>query len=401
MAIAQVVLLPKKARPFYGRHPWVFPGAISHLEGGPEDGDEVLLVAHGGQAIARGFYNSQSKLRVRLYSWETEQSIDRTFFHARITAAVRLRASLGLMDPAGACRIINSEGDGLSGLTVDRFGPWLTIQITSLGIARRKGMVIECLLDILHPRGIYLRTEKGVGQLEGMDLRDGPVWGEEPKGPIRIKEAGLEIFVHLTEGQKTGYYLDQRDNRQWVARLAQGRSVLDAFCYSGGFGLHAAKAMAKSVVGLDQSEGALELARKNATHNGLGIEFHKAEVFGELAKRKEAGEKYGLVILDPPKFARSRGSVEEALSGYRRLQSLGMELLEPDGFLVVCCCSGLITMEQLEEIVHQVASTLKREVQILGRTGAAPDHPISITCPESGYLKCLTMRVLDKLGNSD
>ncbi len=397
MALAQVVLLPKKARPFYGRHPWVFPGAISHVEGDPKDGDEVLLVAHGGQAIARGFYNSQSKLRVRLYSWQTEQPIERDFFHTRIADAVRLRENLGLMDPEGACRILNSEGDGISGLTVDRFGQWLTVQITSLGLARRKDMLVECLLDILHPRGIYLRTEKGVGQLEGIDLRDGPVWGEEPTGPIRIKEAGLEIFVHLTEGQKTGYYLDQRDNRQFVARLAKGRTVLDAFCYSGGFGLHAAKALAKSVVGLDQSEGALELARKNASHNGFNIEFHKAEVFSELAKRKEAGEKYGMVILDPPKFARSRGSVDDALSGYRRLQTLGMELLEPDGFLVLCCCSGLISMEQIEEIVHQVATTLKRDVQILGRTGAAPDHPISVTCPESGYLKCLTMRVLDKI----
>lgn len=396
MSVAHVVLLPKKARPFYGRHPWVFPGAISHVEGDPEDGEEVILIAHGGQPVARGFFNSQSKLRVRLYSWKPELPIDRAFFHEKISEAVRLRHDLGLMDPEGACRLVNSEGDGLSGLTIDRFGGWLTVQLTSLGLALRKDMIVECLLDIVRPRGIYLRTEKGVGQLEGLDLRDGPVWGEEPTGPVRIKEAGLEIFAHLTEGQKTGYYLDQRDNRQLAGRLAKGRTVLDAFCYSGGFALHAAKSGAKSVVALDQSEGALDLARKNASHNGFAIEFHKAEVFAELARRKEVGEKYGMVILDPPKFARHRGAVDDALSGYRRLQTLGMELLEPEGYLVVCCCSGLIAMEQLEEIVQQVATTHKREAQILSRTGAAPDHPISITCRESGYLKCLVMRVLDK-----
>jgi 23S rRNA (cytosine1962-C5)-methyltransferase len=396
MSVAHVVLLPKKARPFYGRHPWVFPGAISHIEGDPEDGDEVILIAHGGQPVARGFFNSQSKLRVRLYSWKPELPIDRAFFHEKISEAVRLRNDLGLMDPDGACRLVNSEGDGLSGLTIDRFGGWLTVQLTSLGLAKRKDMIVECLLDIVRPRGIYLRTEKGVSQLEGLDLRDGPVWGEEPNGPVRIKEAGLEIFAHLTEGQKTGYYLDQRDNRQLAGRLAHGRTVLDAFCYSGGFALHAAKSGAKSVVALDQSEGALDLARKNASHNGFSIEFHKAEVFAELARRKETGEKYGMVILDPPKFARHRGAVDDALAGYRRLQTLGMELLEPEGYLVVCCCSGLIAMEQLEEIVQQVATTLKREVQLLSRTGAAPDHPVSITCRESGYLKCLIMRVLDK-----
>lgn len=398
MSVPHVVLLPKKARPFYGRHPWVFPGAISHVEGDPEDGDEVLLIAHGGQAVARGFFNSQSKLRVRLYSWKPDVAIDRDFFHGRIGEAVRLRRDLGLDDPEGACRLINSEGDGLSGLTVDRFADWLIVQFTSMGMARRQGMIVECLLDLVRPRGIYLRTERGIGSLEGLELHDGPIWGEEPAGPIRIRENGLEIMVHLSEGQKTGYYLDQRDNRQFVAKLARGKSVLDAFCYSGGFGLHAAKAGAAKVLGLDQSEPALELARKNAQINQLPAEFRKGEIFAELAKLKDAGEKFGVVILDPPKFARTRGAIEEALSGYRRLLTLGMELLEKEGYLVMCCCSGLITLDQLEELVQQVSTSLKKEVQILLKSGAAPDHPVEITCRESAYLKCLVMRVLDKAG---
>ncbi len=396
MSVSHVVLLPKKARPFYGRHPWVFPGAISHVEGDPEDGDEVLLIAHGGQPVARGFFNSQSKLRVRLYSWKPEIAIDRDFFHGRIAEALKLRRDLGLDDPEGACRLINSEGDGLSGLTVDRFADWLIVQFTSMGMARRQGIIVECLLDLFRPRGIYLRTERGIGSLEGLELHDGPVWGEEPHGPIRIREGGLEFLVHLREGQKTGYYLDQRDNRQFVAKLARGKSVLDAFCYSGGFALHAAKAGAAKVLGLDQSEPALELARKNAQINNLPAEFRKGEIFAELAKLKESGEKFGLIILDPPKFARTRGAIEEALSGYRRLQTLGMELLEKDGYLVICCCSGLITLEQLEELVQQVSTSLKKEVQIVLKSGAAPDHPVEITCRESAYLKCLVMRVLDK-----
>jgi len=396
MSVSHVVLLPKKARPFYGRHPWVFPGAISHVEGDPEDGDEVLLIAHGGQPVARGFFNSQSKLRVRLYSWKPEIAIDRDFFHGRIAEALKLRRDLGLDDPEGACRLINSEGDGLSGLTVDRFADWLIVQFTSMGMARRQGIIVECLLDLFRPRGIYLRTERGIGSLEGLELHDGPVWGEEPHGPIRIREGGLEFLVHLREGQKTGYYLDQRDNRQFVAKLARGKSVLDAFCYSGGFALHAAKAGAAKVLGLDQSEPALELARKNAQINNLPAEFRKGEIFAELAKLKESGEKFGLIILDPPKFARTRGAIEEALSGYRRLQTLGMELLEKDGYLVICCCSGLITMEQLEELVQQVSTSLKKEVQIVLKSGAAPDHPVEITCRESAYLKCLVMRVLDR-----
>lgn len=396
MSVSHVVLLPKKARPFYGRHPWVFPGAISHIEGDPGDGDEVLLIAHGGQAVARGFYNSQSKIRVRLYSWDPNQALDRDFFHSRIAEAVRLRRDLGLMGPNGGCRLVNSEGDGLSGLTVDRFGDWLIVQFTSMGMARRQGEITESLLDLVKPRGIYLRTERGIGSLEGLELKDGPVWGEEPNGPIRIHENGIDLYVNLSEGQKTGYYLDQRDNRQFVAKLAAGKSVLDAFCYSGGFALHAAKGGATRVLAIDQSEPALELARKNAQLNNLSIDFTKGDVFGELAKLKEQGQKFGVIILDPPKFARTRGAIDEAIGGYRRLQSLGMELLEKEGYLVMCCCSGLITMDQLEELIHQVSTTLKREVQVLLKSGASPDHPVKISCRESAYLKCLVMRVIDK-----
>jgi 23S rRNA (cytosine1962-C5)-methyltransferase len=390
----RVFLLPKRARPFYGRHPWVFAGAIASVEGEPADGDEVDLVSHEGQFIARGLYNGQSNIRVRLYSWAKGQPLDRDFFHDRLTAAIRLRDALGLNGPGRACRLVFSEGDVVSGLTVDRFGDWLVVQFTALGLGQRREMLADVLTELLQPRGIVLRTERGIGQLEGISLQDGPLRGESPPGPITIEEYGLRFLVNLAEGQKTGYYLDQRDNRFEVAKLARGRRVLDAFCYSGGFGLHAARAGAAEVIGVDSSDAALALAGENAKLNELdNISFHKADVFDDLDDRVKRGEKFGLVVLDPPKFARRRGAVEEALRGYRRIQSRALKLLEPDGVLVSCCCSGLITLDMLEELLAQVSAESGREVQLLQRRGPSPDHPVSVACLESHYLKCLIARV--------
>jgi 23S rRNA (cytosine1962-C5)-methyltransferase len=391
---ARVVLQPRRARPFYGRHPWVYAGAIAHVEGDPADGDEVDLVSHVGSFVARGLYNGRSKIRVRLYGWDADVPLDRTFFRDRLDAAIRLRRTLGLDDPGRACRLVFSEGDGLSGCVVDRYDRWLVVQFTSLALAQRRDLFAALLAELVRPAGIYLRTERGIGKLEGLELHDGPLWGEMPAGPVPVEEDGLAFLVNLTEGQKTGFYLDQRDNRRAVARLAAGRRVLDAFCYTGGFGLHAARSGATEVVGLDQSEPALALARENARLNGLGnLTFHQGDVFGKLDALVAAGERFGLVVLDPPKFARARHAVEEALRGYRRLQALALRLLEPDGFLVTCCCSGLITVDMLEHLLAQLAAEEKRDVQILARRGPAPDHPVSVACLESHYLKCLITRV--------
>ncbi len=395
MNIGKVTLLPRRARPFYGCHPWVYAGAIASVQGEPADGDEVDLISHAGHFIARGLHNSQSKIRVRLYSWSPDQALDADFFRARLEHAVRLRDLLGLTEPDTACRLVFSEGDGLSGLTVDRYDRWLVVQFTSLGMARRRDMWADLLMARLGPEGIYLRTERGIGRLEGLELQDGPLRGTVPSAPVEIQENGLRFQVHLTEGQKTGFYLDQRDNRKAVARLAAGRRVLDAFCYTGGFGLHAARAGAREVLGVDASEPALDLARVNARINELAnVAFVRSDVFDHLDTLCQAGERFGLIILDPPKFARSRNAVEEALRGYRRLQTLALRLLETDGFLVTCCCSGLITMSMLDDLLAQLAAEERRTVQIVERRCQASDHPVSATCPESNYLKCLVSRVL-------
>jgi 23S rRNA (cytosine1962-C5)-methyltransferase len=400
MTLPRVVLQPRRARPFYGRHPWVYAGAIAAVEGDPANGAEVDVYSQAGNFVARGLYNSQSKIRVRLYSWAPDQPLDAAFFRGRLEAAIRLRRDiLGLDGPSRACRLVFSEADGLSGMTVDRYDRWLVVQFTALGLAQRRELLAELLVELTAPAGIYLRTERGVGRLEGLELQDGPLWGQLPSEPVVIEEPapthGLRFLVNLAEGQKTGFYLDQRDNRCAVARLAAGRRVLDAFCYTGGFGVHARRAGAREVVGVDVSEPALALARENVKLNQLdGISFVRADVFDHLDSLAAAGERFGVVVLDPPKFARARHAIEEALKGYRRLQALALRLLEPDGILVTCCCSGLITAEMLEDVLAQLAVAAGRDVQILERRGQAPDHPVAVTCLESNYLKCLICRVL-------
>lgn len=389
-----VTLKPKRAQPFFARHPWVFAGAINRVDGEPADGAEVDVHSSAGNFIARGLFNSQSKIRVRLYSWEKDRALDRDFFRERIERAVCLRDGLGVRGPARGCRLVFSEADGLSGCTIDEYAGWLTVQFTALGIAQRRELLAEVLNEVVRPRGIYVRTEKGVGTLEGLELHDGLLAGDPPPADLSIEEQGLSFLVNVAEGQKTGFYHDQRDNRQAAARLAIGRRVLDAFCYTGGFGLHAAKAGATSVECVDVSEPALDLGRRNAERNGLSqVTFTRADVFKFLDAQVKAEQKFGLVVLDPPKFARSRGSIPEAIRGYRQLLKQSVKLAEPGGFVVFCCCSGLITPDMLTELVSQVAGEERRDVQILERRGAAPDHPVAASCLETAYLKCFPLRV--------
>ncbi len=395
MSTPQIILHPRRAKPFYARHPWVFAGAIAEIRGKPADGDAVQVFSHGGAFIAHGLFNNRSRIRVRLYSWDLEQPLDEAFFRGRIEQALRLRRDdLGLVGPGLACRLIFSESDGLSGLTVDRYDRWLVVQFTSLALAKRRDLIVQLLREGTQPEGIYLRTERGIGEQEGVELQDGLLWGSMPEGPVTIDEHGVRFMVHLQEGQKTGFYLDQRDNHQAVAKYARGRRVLDGFCYTGGFGLHAAKAGASEVAAVDGSEPAIELGRRNAVLNGLPqVRFERADVFHYLEDAVKAKERFDLVVLDPPKFARTQRAVDTALSGYRRLQALALHLLPPGGLLVTCCCSGLIQQDQLEEVLSQVGTEAKRSMQLLERHGQPPDHPIALSCLETSYLKCLIARV--------
>lgn len=393
----KVILKARRAEPFYARHPWVFAGAIAEIQGQPADGDEVQLQSSNGQFIAYGIYNSRSKLSVRLYSWDQDQPLDPPFFELKLNQAIALRHSLLNLQSynLSAYRIVFSEADGLSGLIVDRFTDFLAIQVSSLGIARRVSFIAKILAKQLPVQGIYLRTEKGIAQLEGLDLQDQLLWGEMPPEEIIFHENSLRFAVNLTAGQKTGYYLDQRDNRLAAAKFAKGRSVLDAFCYSGGFSIYAARAGASAVMAVDASDAALKLAARNAELNQLShIQFRLGDVFHVMDELVQSGKQFDMVILDPPKFARNRAAVPQALQGYRRLHKLALKLLPPDGILVSCCCTGAISQEQFEDVITQVGVSARRDVQILERRGPSPDHPVRLSCREGTYLKCLICRVI-------
>jgi 23S rRNA (cytosine1962-C5)-methyltransferase len=391
MTVPRVILRPKRAQPFFGRHPWVFAGAIAAVDGAPSDGAAVELVSSAGTFVARGLYNSRSKIRVRLYSWEPGEALDDAFFRRRLATALRLRDTVP--GPGAAGRLVASEGDGLSGLIVDRYDRWLAVQFTSLALAQRRDALGELLAELTGAAGMVLRTERGVGKLEGLELHDGPLRGDVPTEPVAISDNGLRFFVDIRAGQKTGFFFDQRANRLAAARYLIGRSVLDAFCYSGGFALHAARAGAGLVEAVDVSEPALALARRNAELNGVAnVDFVRADVFDHLGELVRAGRRFGGVVLDPPKFARNRAAVPLALRGYRVLIDHALRLLEPDGILIMCCCSGLIAGGEIEGVIAQVAAHARRDVQILERRGQDADHPIAVTCPETSYLKCLICR---------
>ena len=299
------------------------------------------------------------------------------------------------MNPEGACRLINSEGDHFSGLVVDRFGRWLSVQASSLGLSQRLEEILDILMDETACLGIIQRQDKEMARLEGIDPFEGLCRGQSPPERLQFQEHGLTIGVNLVEGQKTGYYLDQRDNRLAAAALAKDRSVLDAFTYAGGFAMRAAFAGARSVIAVDQSQNALEMATANSQANGLAdiISFKKAEVFEDLSERVESGEQFGLVIVDPPKFARGKNRVEEALRGYRRLFTLAFRLTEEDGRIVLCSCTGSVTKDMLLDLISQVAAEERKDARIIRAAGAAPDHPVATSCPESDYLKCFILAV--------
>ncbi|MFM7205768.1 MAG: class I SAM-dependent rRNA methyltransferase [Planctomycetaceae bacterium] len=393
---ATVLLKPKRARPFFGRHPWVLDSAVATVDGSPADGDVVDLATHDGHFVARGLWNSQSRIRVRLYAFDAAMPLDEAFWRGRIAAAVSLRRHLGLDAPVGAARLVNSEGDGLSGLIVDRYGEHLAVQVTALAMAARLETICDALQADVAPRSILLRgAERGLAKLEGLALPDRVVRGTAPAGPIFVAEHGLRFGVDLAEGQKTGYYLDQRDNRRAAAAHARGRRVLDMFCYSGGFAVAcAATGGARSVLAVDASPRATALARANAELNGAAnVTVEQADAFEKLDALAAAGERFGMIVLDPPKFARSRSTVDDALRAYHRINRRAVDLLEPGGILVTCTCSGSVTRDDFHRMLAGVAQRTGRPIQILESRGAAPDHPVSASCLEGEYLACVIARV--------
>ncbi len=398
LALPEVRIHARKALPFYSKHPWVYHSAIVSMTDDIAPGSEVVLRTHDGKFIARGLYNPNSNIRVRLYSWDENLQLDDRFWSRRLDDAIGLRRRLfGHFTPELACRLVYSEADQFSGLIIDRFGDWLTVQFTSRALADRKERLLDLLEQKLAPKGIVLRSEKGIRAAEGLEITDGLVRGIEPPNPLLIRENDVIYSVDLTAGQKTGFFLDQRENRRRIASFAAKSRVLDMFCYSGGFGLNClVHGPAAEVIAVDSSAAALELTYVNAERNGVAdrLQVMQEDGFTALEQIVAAGDKFTTIILDPPKLAKHRDGIEAALRGYYSLNRLAVDAIEPGGLLMTCSCSGHVTHEMFTEMLSRVSLQSGRHVQILEARGPGPDHPASVHCLETDYLKCYLCRVV-------
>lgn len=403
-ASADVVLRPRRAQPFFGRHPWVFAGAIAAVrvngsessgETTPElpPGTPVRLISHEDRFVAWGLWNHASRIRVRLYSWQEDVPPSAGLWAQRLDAAIASRRLMtDLDDPQVGCRLVFSESDGLSGLTVDRYGDYLLVQFTSRALYEHRGILLGELQRLTGARGIRLRTEKGMREAEGLEVADGLIQGEEPPRPLFIEQNGVTFGVDVQQGQKTGCYLDQRDNYRRVSRYLRDADVLDAFCFSGGFGITALKrGGARRVTGVDSSEPALRLAKENALLNGVAehCEWIRHDVRTLLEDYAEQGRLFDAVILDPPRMARTRGGLDRAVQGYQKLNLAALRVLRHRGLLVTCSCSGLVSRRQFQEMLAQVSRQSGRDLRILESFGQPADHPVIATCPETEYLKVM------------
>lgn len=357
-------------------------------------GQVVNVTTSSGQWLARGLVNPRSRLRVRLYSWDSDQPLDVDWFRRRIDAALRRRRLAGPLLSDSASRLVFSESDGISGLIVDSYAGYLSVQLTAGALSPLLDSLLDHLQARLAPRAILLRVDEKTAAHEGLEPIGQWVRGEQPDGPVLFRQHELTLSVDLAGGQKTGTYLDQQTNHLAAARYLGGRRVLDVCCYVGGFGLTAAAGGATEVIGVDSSERALAVAEQNAARNGLrNIQFFRADCFDFLRQAAAEGRRFDAVVLDPPRFAGSRHQLDAALRAYHKLNASALELLDEGGILVTNSCSGRVTRSDFLNMLCDVARRQRRSITVLESRGAAPDHPISVSCPETDYLKCMICEV--------
>ena len=372
-------------------HPWVFASDIEKVEGEFTPGDIVNVESTKGTFLGKAFYNPNSQISLRMLTYKDE-NIDYQFFKKRVETAWEYRKQFA--DPM-SCRLIYSESDFLPGLIADKFSDVIVIQSMSLGIERWKNEIVQAIAEVVHPLGIYERSDVPVRRLEGMEQVTGLLYGEVPDR-VEMKENGITFMVDVKNGQKTGFFLDQKENRFEVMRVCKDAKVLDCFCHNGSFALHAAKAGAKSVLGVDISEEAVEVARENARINGLAnAEFEVHNCFDHLRELTDAKEKYDVVILDPPAFTKTRQAVERALRGYKEINLRGLKLVRDGGYLVSCSCSQHVSSEQFISMINTAARDAKKRVRMVEFRTAGHDHPILPASPETQYLKCAIMQIFD------
>jgi 23S rRNA (cytosine1962-C5)-methyltransferase len=393
---AKVVLKRGREKPVLNRHPWIFSGAIKNIEGECTDGDIVTVVDSRGNFLAHGYLNRRSQITVRLLSWIKEEIIDRSFFRHRLERAIATRRPLQEDQTTNAYRLVNAESDFLPGLVVDRYNEYLVIQFLTLGIERWKGEIVSLLGELLPSRGIYERSDVEVREKEGLPLVTGLLAGQERPALVHIIENGHRFIVDIKQGQKTGFYLDQRENRQKLPRYCHGKTVLNCFAYTGAFAVYAAGAGAKKVVNVESSAEALQSAQRNMALNGLARrddEYVEGDVFQVLRQYRDKGRDFDLIVLDPPKFAYSQSQVQSACRGYKDINLLAMQMLRPGGILFTFSCSGLISPELFQKVVFGASVDAGRNVQIVEKLTQGFDHPILLSFPESEYLKGFICRV--------
>jgi 23S rRNA (cytosine1962-C5)-methyltransferase len=388
--LATLVLEAGRERSLERRHPWVFSGAVRELRGTAALGATVRVVSADGRFLAWAAYNPSARIAARVWSFEQEAEIDDAFFAQRIARAVALREPL--LARRSAYRLMHAESDGLPGLVVDRYGSCAVLQATAAGAARVCEPIARALLEQCALQSVYERSEGDALVLEGLAERHGLLAGSEPEGELVIEEHGVRYGIDVRAGHKTGFYLDQCDNRMLVRELARDRDVLDCFCYTGGFALNAALGAARSVHALDSSDDALARARRNAQLNALpesALAFERADVFAWLRKARDRRQSFDLIVLDPPKLAPSARVAERAARAYKDVNLLAFKLLRPGGLLLTFSCSGGVSPELFQKIVASAALDAKADAAFLRHLGAGADHPVALAFPEGEYLKGL------------
>ena len=392
-----VILKHNRARPAMQRHPWLFSGAVARIEGDAADGDVVEVRDAGHNWLARGYLNQRSQIVVRLLTWRQDEPVDRAFWRRRLERAVAARQSLADDPTTTAYRLAHAESDYLPGLIVDRYDEWLVVQFLTLGTDRRRDEITGALVELLAPRGIYERSDVDVRAKEGLERRVGPLWGEEPPELVEILEHSRRFLVDVRQGHKTGFYLDQRENRARLPAFCDGAEVLDAFAYTGAFAAYAATGGASQVTLVESSASALDLARRHLALNDPGhcsIECVQGDVFSVLRGYRAQGRRFDVVVLDPPKFAHSEREVKRAARAYKDVNLLAFRLLRSGGVLFTFSCSGAVSADLFQKIVFGAAVDAEREAQVIGVLAQGADHPVALTFPEGAYLKGLICRVL-------
>ena len=390
-----LVLKEGREKSLLRRHPWVFSGAVERITGAPGNGDTVAVVDVAGGFLAWAGYSTQSQITAKVWSWDADEEIDEGFFRKKIAQALAMRRELKLAEHSNGVRLVYAESDGLPGLIVDQYGEVLVMQLGSAAADRWREACADILQELLRPACIYERSDSDARALEGLGERNGIVRGALPQ-EICVTEHGLKFAVDVAHGQKTGFYLDQRDNRALTGTLAEDKEVLNCFCYSGGFSLYALRGGAKSVLSIDASEEALQLARRNLELNGLDAaraEWQCADVFAALRKLRDQNRKFDLIVLDPPKFAPTAAFAEKAARGYKDINLLGFKLLRPGGLLFTYSCSGGVSDDLFQKIIAGAALDAGVDACIVHKLHAAADHPVLLSFPEGAYLKGLVLRV--------